>query len=660
MPNSNRNGRGLLPDFIAVNRGKKVLEMIENATTLRQGSIGSLFDTRRSINDECGYPETGKIDAKMYRDMWEREPIADRVVSVMPDYVWQQSPEVIEVEESDTVTEFEEAWDALPKQIMEDSLYEGDESNPIIEYLHRLDLLAGVGAYGVMLLGLDDGKELSEPAEGIGADGKMQGVKGGGDRKLLYLQCFDQYLAQIAAYETDRKNPRYGKPVSYNLTLSDPSLMTGDVGLGKNLTQVQVHWSRVIHYAKNRTSSDVWGRSEMLPVWNPLMDIQKVRGGDAEGYWRACYPGLSIESHPQLGGDVEWDLDDIRDDLEQFTNTMQRWLAISGASIKQLAPQIADPSAHLDALIGHICIKKGIPRRVFEGSERGELASSQDALDWMRKVRKVATRETTPCILVPFVSRLIAVGVLPTPKQWTAKWPEPQGLSKLEKAQVATARMDVMSKYLQGGVESLMVPHDLLTRELDYTDEEATAILDVAADLKEERDDEQAAQAEEQAKLQADAMKQAGVDPQQQQVPPNQGPPQGPPKPEQPSQKPNPFPPKPKKPVPPQFAKNSFCPTGEGGGIDPSCGRGEGSQAEADASVRRESKKVDAVKAKLKHLQEVVAGHKAKVASLQKSLEEAQARKSKLLEEQAAGDKRMAELKAQLKAIKDRKGRKRS
>ena len=517
MSSHNGNGwKGLLPDYMGQGQMDRMSQLLGNAMSLRLGSMSGLVDERRSINDECGYKETKDITPQLFREMYDREPIASRVVEVMPDECWQQVPEVIEVEDSGTVTEFEEAWDTLPRSLTGESLYRGDGGNPIWEFLYRLDVMAGIGSYGVMLLGLDDGKELSDPVDGIDETGKSS-IKVA-DRKLLYLRVFDQSIARISAYENGKGNPRRGQPLTYSLTLSDPSLQA-QTGIGVEITEAQVHWTRVIHYAKNLLSSEVWGRSEMLSVWNPLVDIQKIRGGDAEGFWKASNPILNLGTHPQLGGDVEVDLDELKDQLEQIRNSLQRELITQGMAVQQLAPSVADPTSHLDAQIGHICIKKGIPRRVFEGSERGELASSQDAIAWNRRVTRTRNRQVTPKILVPFVDRLIAVGVLPSPEEYMARWPDAESETKLERAQIADARVGVMTKYLQGGVESLMAPHDLMTRELDYDDEEAESVLEEAADLKEEKDEEQAALQEEQAQVQADAMKQAGINPQQ--VPPN-------------------------------------------------------------------------------------------------------------------------------------------
>jgi hypothetical protein len=116
-----------------------------------------------------------------------------------------------------------------------------------------------------------------------------------------------------------------------------------------------------------------------------------------------------------LGGDVTIDSDDVRDQIENYINSLQRYLALTGMSAHTLAPQVSDPSSQIDKHLEAICIQLGIPKRVFMGSERGELASSQDDASWNDRLKARQNGYITPRIIVPFIDRLISVGVLPEP-----------------------------------------------------------------------------------------------------------------------------------------------------------------------------------------------------------------------------------------------------
>jgi hypothetical protein len=90
-------------------------------------------------------------------------------------------------------------------------------------------------------------------------------------------------------------------------------------------------------------SSEIFSPPRMRPVLNRILDLQKIYGAAGEGYWQGAFTGVSLETHPQLGGDVTIDSADVRSQLENYMNSLQRWLAITGMSAKTLSPTVTDP-----------------------------------------------------------------------------------------------------------------------------------------------------------------------------------------------------------------------------------------------------------------------------------------------------------------------------
>lgn len=442
-------------------------ELIANVLLSRSSLMKNILDPRRSINADCGYPLTDEITSEDYRELYDREPIAARVVQVLPYETWQSPPTVFETEDVDQTTPFESAWQDLAQGLFTESWFRGDEGNPIWEHLLRADVLSGIGSYGVLLLGLDDGVDLREP------------VKPNEGRKLLFLRSFDESLTDISLYETDPANPRFGKPLMYRVQVSEPR-DNAQSSIGMPMATLDVHWSRIIHLADSLGSSEIIGVPRMRPVYNRLLDLRKLYGGSAEMYWRGAFPGFSVQSHPQLGPDVSFNLPDTKDQMENYMNSLQRYLALSGVDIKSLAPQVVDPTPQIDTQIDSICIQKGIPKRIFTGSERGELASSQDKRTWNGRLKFRQNTYVTPRIIVPFLDRLISLGVLPTPQEYSVIWPDLDSLSLSERAAVAVQQTDALAKYVQGGVEAMMLPVDFLVSILGLPEEEATSILDSA------------------------------------------------------------------------------------------------------------------------------------------------------------------------------------
>lgn len=545
-------------------RAQEFMRDIENATSLRARIVQSAIepDRRRNIDNECGYVANGSLTPEFYREWYDRCEYAARVVDVFPDECWKSSPEVYEDEDAEVETPFEYAWKVLCRRLRGNSFFQDEKGNPIWEILQRADKMSGIGSFGVILLGLDDGKDLREPAdfddtpsiEEYGADMKdkegeeeeieetervvknLYKTDGAGEleeenseeepeseiedveeqpeyiepsRKLLFIRVFDQSLVQVNTWNTDTKSERYALPESYLLTLGDPrDDLSGQLGM-PSTQSVQVHWTRILHIAENPMSNDLFGVPRMRPVFNRLCDIRKVLGGDAEGWWQCSSPRISFETHPQLGGDVDIDVADLQDQMEKLNNGLSKYLALSGIMVNPLAPQVSDPTAHIDIQVDAICVKLGIPKRVFMGSERGELASSQDTDTWNSRLEARCNNYLTPRVIVPFIDRCIALGVLPRPEGYSVVWPSLDKMTPVEQAAVSLQKTQAVAAYVAGGVNDVIKPMDFFTRLMGMTDEEAEQIVQTALEQDSEEDplptlEEREAKEQEQAKMEAE------------------------------------------------------------------------------------------------------------------------------------------------------------
>lgn len=442
-------------------------ELVGNISSIRQlWNQGRGFDTRRNYAEECGYPPI--VSSQQYRDLYDREPIAARVVELLPKQCWKVSPEVWETDNADSETQFEKDLIEVGASLRGGSKFQSQEHNPLWEYCRRVDVVSGIGQYGIMLLGLDDenGGDLSKPAEPR---------KG---QKLLYMRCFSDELAQVTKLEQDPTSPRYGQPVSYNITFNDPREGTGLAG-GTSGTW-NVHWSRVIHVADNHhqaASSEIFAAPRMRPVLNRLIDLNKLYGGSAEMYWKGAFPGISIETQPGMGGEVKVDKDQLRNMVDSYQNSLQRYLALFGLTARSLSPQVVDPSQQIEVQLVAICVKLGCPKRKFMGSERGELASAQDEGGWNDVLRERQNGYITPRIICQIIDRLIYLKVLTEPKQYHVEWPAMDLSTAQEKASIAMQRTQAMGAYVSMGVEALLPPQEFLTREMHYSVKEAQTIL---------------------------------------------------------------------------------------------------------------------------------------------------------------------------------------
>lgn len=473
--------------------------LVHNVMSMRSDLLKRMLDPRRDYDKECGYPESASIRIETYRKLYDRDPIAARVVDCLPNECWKVQPTVYEDEDAETETEFEIAWDKLGQSLRGESLYQDEQGSPVWEALSKADRLCGVGAFGVIYLALSDVKspdDTKRPAPGFEEDGdpNSQFYNDVGESEessteevqLLFMRVLDESQVTIAQYEKSITSPRYGQPLQYQLSFNKVD-ETERGGIGLTTETFTVHWSRIIHIADNLTTSEIFGEPRMKGVFNRLLDLTKLYGGSAEMYWKGAFPGLALTIDPKMGGDVGIDADSIRESMFNYTNSLQRWFALAGVTANTLSPQVVDPTAQIQIHLEAICIRLGIPKRIFMGSERGELASSQDALSWNTRLKFRQQTFITPRIIIPFVDRLIKIGVLPSPQGFSVSWPELEALSPNDKATVANSIASAMSTYVSMNLADLIEPLDFLTRILGFDEKEAKTILDNRSQTLEDR-----------------------------------------------------------------------------------------------------------------------------------------------------------------------------
>lgn len=439
--------------------------MAMNSLLRRRDLIQSLLSPGHDIDQECGYPET--ITKQNYRKMYDRVGVATRVVEIWPEESWTQTPEIYEEEEAG-MTAFEEAWTELDKKFQ------------LFHYMNRIDILSGIGQYGLLLFGIGDGQDLSKPVKGINLEtGETNGKN---KYPLLYIRTYDESVVEIKDKENSTKSPRYGFPTMYEILQED-----SNNGI-KSTTRKQVHWTRVLHVVDNRTNSEVYGTPRMQRVYNALLDLRKILGGSGEMFWRGGFPGIAF----QLGGDAG--LQEVSDatktamqeNIDDYFAGLDRALLLENVEAKQLDPQVADPTGHIDMQLKAISLSLGVPYRVFMGAEQAKIASTQDKRTWNERVMKRQLKYLTPMLVRPFIDRLIAFGSLPAPKQYFVDWPDREAITDKDIADVAVKEVDAMAKYVGGNVSTIMAPRDFYISILKKTAEEAEAFDEGVKEMEQE------------------------------------------------------------------------------------------------------------------------------------------------------------------------------
>lgn len=428
-------------------------------------SFDTLVDPRHNVEEECGYPRW--ITPMMYRYMYDRDDTARRVVDIYPNESWATDPQVYEDEDEETETEFEIAWQALC-----------DDYN-VMQMLYRVDRLSGIGHYGVLLIGMDDTDDFSQPVlEPDLLKGNPRAVART-RRNLLYLRPFDEYLCFIDKYDTEPTSPRYGQPEYYNLVFLDMTVNAGGASVGSRLNR-RVHWSRVVHIADNLQSSQVFGTPRQQWVFHRLLDLRKIKGGSGEMFWKGGFPGISFEVDPRFIADQpDYDEEKFRKEIQKYADGLQRYITLLGVSAKTLSPQIADPAKHVQVQMDAIAVALGMPTRVFMGSEEGKLASAQDSVTWNSRLRVRQRTHVDPFVIRKAINHFIAVGILPNPKsgKYFVGREDLNTSTDEDKANLSLKWTQALSQYVASGIVHLIEPIDYLTVVLGLTPSQALRIV---------------------------------------------------------------------------------------------------------------------------------------------------------------------------------------
>lgn len=392
---------------------------------------GVLFGGKRDLYQVFGYPT--ELTADDYRAIYRRGGIASRIVNAYPDATWSRAPEVRSLVDGKPV--IEEKQDPLRL-----ALWDLFDRRGLLSTLHRLDRLTQLGHYGVLHIGINDGKRQSEP------------VEPGSASRVLYLQPHGETTAQVRAWDYDPKSPRYGKPEMYALT---KGIEWQGVGTGARTTEV--HHSRVIHVAENAMENASIGTPRLEAVWNYLTDISKITGSSAETFWINAAMLIAFVAE----ADVKWDPEetgDMKQQLEEMSHGLSRYLRLRGVDPQILTAPIADPKSHVDVLLDLCSGVCGIPKRILVGSERGELASSQDDDNWNSRNVERRSHFVEPCIVTPLVQRLQKFGALPD-APFEVWWDEADSLGPEKRANIAVQKTTALRNYLgTPGAEDIIAP----------------------------------------------------------------------------------------------------------------------------------------------------------------------------------------------------------
>lgn len=367
-------------------------------------AAGETHGGKRNVNRVCGYKPV--LTLGDYRERYNRNEIAGRVIESFPNATWRGGGELVENDDVDVITPFEATWNEL-----------NDRLHLWPTFL-RADILAGLGQYSVLLIG-GPGR-LDTPLPTMSSPDT-----------LAFVQPYPQTDVGIETWETDETNERFGLPLSYRLRRLSTTTNAKAPRVDRS-----VHWSRIIHLADGVLDDQMFGTPRLERIWNRLDDLEKVVAGGAEAFWKRADQGMQVDIDPEVKLTPEAERK-FQDEVDEYIHELRRVIRTRGVKMNPLGSDVANFGPPAQAIIDLIAGGTQIPQRVLLGSERGELASTQDRENWNGRVSDRRTQWAEPMVIRPFVSRLTDVGLFPQIESYDVWWPTIRDLTEEERASIA-------------------------------------------------------------------------------------------------------------------------------------------------------------------------------------------------------------------------------
>jgi hypothetical protein len=406
------------------------------------GGLGMQFDGKRDLYKAFGYNRYPNVND--YWALYDRQGMAARVVDAFADETWRLAPVLVDgtskSSDESGLTPFLEKWNAL------------NDSLGVYRALHNLDTMCGIGRYAVLFIGAPG--DFSQP------------IQDGQAASIAYLSTFDEGSAKVTEFDRNKASSRYGLPITYSV---NAGFETGDSVVESLGT---VHYSRVIHAAEHKLRSRVYGRPRLQLAINRLFDLEKVIGGSAEAVWLMVYKGLVFAAREgaQLPDEGTPEYQKLEEAIEQYVHGLRRYLKIGDVDVKDMGSQVVDPQGVYGVLLSDLAGSLAIPQRILIGSERGQLASSQDDANWAGVIEARQQNFIEPEILRPFIDWCVSHKVIPPPSagKYKIQWRSLFQLNNLEKAELANKSAQAINTISGGVPDAYVDPAQWIERNLDY------------------------------------------------------------------------------------------------------------------------------------------------------------------------------------------------
>ncbi len=395
---------------------------IENPReTLRSDKISSWDDLYTKLRYDK------KIDPEQRVELWERHPIAQTIVERPPKDTWRKPPKILNENDEEIDPPF-------------------IKKNELIKTSRKADRLQRLHGLAIIIIGTRN-EFLEEPPT----------------NNPTYLEVYSVKDLSSEGWEVekDRSSENYGEPVKWFIEEEEETL--------------EIHGNRVLPVAELTLEHDLDSYSALDPNFNALTNISKVLGGNSEAHYQRGLSPLYFNFENELRESDELALNH---EMKKFRTGLTDYIALADAEVSELSGDPSSIKENIELNLGFISAHTNIPKRILIGSERGELASTQDEANYYGYIDHRRSLIAEEMILRPYLNFL--------EKNYgfegfsRIEWPSLFELNEVEKSKILMNKASAL-KNLISAINNLNPGKD---SHLVYSEEEIRNLLGDPDDIR--------------------------------------------------------------------------------------------------------------------------------------------------------------------------------
>lgn len=392
---------------------------------------------RTKLWDEFGYPENLDFD-NFYRQ-YRRGSTGFAAVHKLLDSCWTDRPTIIDGDEDKESTETTD-WEKAVTKLMKKQwakIKDADRRNM-------------VGRYSALLIQVRDNRDWSQPVD-------ISVVKKLGTKALVKLIPAWETQIKPGNIDIDTWSDNYGQPVSYQFN-EQP---VGDEGTFGRPRAVQVHPDRIILLCEGSEDENILSGIPLLEAgYNDLLDIEKTKGGSAEGFLKNASRQLGIEFSKEtdmatlIKAAEKAGFKDLGEALNDKINRMNRGtdsaLVMQAGQASVLSVAAADPTPTWTVSANQFSATIQCPFNILFGKQTGNLASEEDKTAWANRCNARRWGFLSD-VITRVIERFWTIGIIDPPSsgEVTLAWSDLLAPSEKEKLANMATMSDVAYKTQQ-------------------------------------------------------------------------------------------------------------------------------------------------------------------------------------------------------------------